>query len=149
VTAPSITQFYEDDHDRLDGLFAKFQDFKKSDLAKARLHFDEFKNGLERHIRWEEDVLFPVFETKTGHRDTGPTAVMRMEHRDILAILELIQQKLQSDSLQTDAEEARLFGHLGIHNMKEEQILYPSIDRIVSEGERLELFTKMGIAEPK
>lgn len=149
MNSTSITQYYEEDHNRLDRLFSQFQDLKKCDLTQARKYFEEFKEGLERHIRWEEDILFPVFEAKTGHRDTGPTAVMRAEHNDIRAILDEIHRKLKDNSLQTDAEEARLFGHLGIHNMKEEQILYPSIDRIVSEGERLELFTKMGIGEFK
>lgn len=147
MSQSTISQYYQDDHDRLDRLFSEFQDFKKSDPEKARTSFEKFKGGLERHIRWEEEILFPVFEGKIGHRDTGPTAVMRLEHTDIKAILETIRKKLQDGSYQTEAEEAQLFGHLGIHNMKEEQILYPAIDRIIGEAERVQIFQKMGISD--
>ena len=76
----------EKDHDRLDDLFNKYKDLKNSDPNKAEEMFSEFKSGLEKHILWEEDILFPLFEKKTGMYEGGPTAVMRLEHKNIKSI---------------------------------------------------------------
>jgi predicted XRE-type DNA-binding protein len=54
----TITAFFEHDHDRLDELFETFQQLKRSDFPKAKDAFKEFKFGLQRHIVWEEDLLF-------------------------------------------------------------------------------------------
>ena len=56
----TITAFFEQDHDRLDELFKTFQELKRSDFSKAQEAFKEFKVGLQRHIVWEEDLLFPL-----------------------------------------------------------------------------------------
>jgi regulator of cell morphogenesis and NO signaling len=51
----TIRTYYERDHDRLDELFTTFQRLKRSDFAKAKEAFKEFKVGLQRHIVWEEE----------------------------------------------------------------------------------------------
>ena len=79
----SITAFFEQGHDRLDELFKTFQQLKRSDFAKAKDAFKEFKFGLQRHIVWEEDLLFSLWEKKTGMTESGPTPAMRNEHRQI------------------------------------------------------------------
>lgn len=126
-----ITEFFERDHDRLDALFGEFQRSKRSDFPEAKRAFREFLLGLERHIVWEEELLFPAFEQVTGMREVGPTAVMRMEHRQIRQCLEEIHQKVRVQDPESDAEEARLLAVLSQHNVKEEQVLYPAIDRMV------------------
>lgn len=60
----TISAFYEQDHDRLDELFKTFQTFKRSDFDKAKEAFQEFSVGLQRHIVWEEDLLFPSGKRK-------------------------------------------------------------------------------------
>jgi iron-sulfur cluster repair protein YtfE (RIC family) len=46
------------------------------------------------NLIWEENILFPLFEAKAGMRGSGPTAVMRAEHRRIGDCLEAIYQKV-------------------------------------------------------
>jgi iron-sulfur cluster repair protein YtfE (RIC family) len=140
---PPVSRFYEDDHDRLDRLFQEFQRLKRNDFDQARDVFSRFYEGLERHILWEEEILFPVFEEKSGVRQMGPTAVMRAEHTQIRGFLEVIHQRLLEGSPDTDKEEALLLSHLGMHNMKEEKILYPAIDRLVTDAERDRIFRDM------
>ena len=55
----TITAFFEQDHDQLDELFKTFQQLKRSDVAKVKESFQEFKVGLQRHIVREEGLLFP------------------------------------------------------------------------------------------
>ena len=124
----SITQHFGDDHDRLDALFTEFQSLKRKDPAAAKEKFKGFLKGLTRHIVWEEDVLFPLFEQRTGMRDSGPTAVMRLEHRQIKTHLDAIHEKVRAGDLDSDASEKALLQVLSDHNRKEEHILYPAID---------------------
>ncbi len=139
----TITEFFEQDHDRLDALFQSFQTLKRHDFAKAREVFKEFKFGLQRHIVWEEDLLFPLWEEKSGMSEGGPTFVMRAEHRQIGEQLEAIHLKVADENPESDQEERVLLGLLDSHNMKEERVLYPSIDHLTTPEECQGLFQKM------
>ncbi|MBU6482165.1 MAG: hemerythrin domain-containing protein [Nitrospirae bacterium] len=139
----TISGFYEQDHDRLDELFKTFQNLKRSDFGKAKEAFKEFKFGLQRHIVWEEDLLFPLWEEKTGMSESGPTFVMRNEHRQIGQLLEAIHRKVADQNPDSDQEEQALLNLLGSHNMKEERVLYPSIDQVTSGAERETVFRSM------
>lgn len=136
MTMPSIQSAFATDHDRLDGFFVSFQTWKRTDFAKAREAFKEFKFGLQRHIIWEETILFPLFEKKTGMYQTGPTEVMRQEHRQIGDCLEAIHKKVQQRDPNSDAEERSLLAILVAHNQKEETVLYPALDRLLSDEEK-------------
>jgi len=139
----TVSEFFEQDHDRLDELFKTFQKLKRSDFGKAKEAFKEFKFGLQRHIVWEEDLLFPLWEEKTGMSEGGPTFVMRSEHRQIGQQLEAIHDKVAEQNPDSDQEEQALSNLLGSHNMKEERVLYPSIDQVTSEEEREAVFRNM------
>src|SRR3989338_3068433 len=143
MTTTTIASYYEKDHDRLDSLFKQFQTLKNSNFDEAKANFREFNRGLRRHIVWEEEIILPLFEAKTGMKDSGPTAVMRMEHREIHKALEAIHDKVRNRSTDSDEDEARLLAVLSAHNQKEESILYPTIDRLAMEQERTEVFKKM------
>lgn len=139
----TVSAFFEQDHDRLDDLFKTFQKTKRSDFAKAKEAFKAFKFGLQRHIVWEEDLLFPLWEEKTGMSEGGPTFVMRHEHRQIGQQLEAIHDKVAEQNPESDPEEQALLNLLGSHNMKEERVLYPAIDDVTSPEERETIFRNM------
>jgi iron-sulfur cluster repair protein YtfE (RIC family) len=139
----NITEYFGEDHDRLDDLFKSFQQAKRTDFPKAKGYFSAFKQGLQRHIVWEEEILFPMFERKSGLREIGPTAVMRAEHREIKAHLEAIHDRVNRADPESDAEEEQLVSILTRHNDKEEHILYPGIDRLTSREEKDEIFRQM------
>ncbi len=139
----TITDVFEEDHDRLDALFQSFQTLKRHDVVKAQEAFKEFKFGLQRHIVWEEELLFPLWEEKTGMSEGGPTFVMRAEHRQIGDQLEAIHQKIAEQNPESDQEEASLLKFLGAHNLKEERVLYPSIDQLITPEECQDIFHKM------
>jgi regulator of cell morphogenesis and NO signaling len=145
-----VTEFMAKDHDRLDSIFEKFKGIRHTDVAKAKVLYNDFFTGLKRHIIWEEEILFPVLEDKTGMRDTGPVAVMRMEHRRIEDYLEKIHNKISANEIEDiDELENTLSGLLTEHNDKEENVLYPWIDREASEQEKDEAFTKMRNLSPE
>ena len=135
-----ISDFFEEDHDRLDDLYKNYQKTKTEDFDQAKIHFEAFRSGLLKHIHYEEEVLFPLFENRTGMFTSGPTAVMREEHRQIKAHLQSIDQKLSKNDPDCNFEEGRLLAVLSIHNQKEEEILYPAIDRMTLDGDKKWVF---------
>lgn len=146
----TILEFMEEDHDRLDKIMDEFRKAKNADLHKAKQLFHDFKIGLQKHIVWEEEILFPTFENKTGINDDGPTAVMRIEHRQIKEFLEKIHHCLiEKEINKIDELGDGLLGILKPHNDKEESILYPWIDRETNELERKEMFARMKNLSPE
>ena len=133
----SITRYLSWDHDRLDGLLAEAtRHVEEGDLSQARSIFLAFDDGLRRHIRLEEELLFPLFESRTGMRN-GPTAAMRTEHRVIEAELTRMREGLDAgDASEYATGLANLHGVLGPHNVKEEQVLYPTTDDMLDVLER-------------
>jgi regulator of cell morphogenesis and NO signaling len=142
MNTASINDHYTHDHDRLDELFHQFQTLKSTDRPNALRHYQEFKAGLEQHIVWEKELLFPSFESKT-RMITGPTEVMRWEHRQIRDFLSAIAGRLARDDFDTSDEESGLLAVLGPHNYKEENILYPMIDQVTGAEERADIFARM------
>src|SRR5579884_3385315 len=72
MSEAAVQTSFAHDHDRLDELLETYRRLKRVDFDQAKQAFREFKFGLQRHIIWEETVLFPLFEEKTGMRDRGP-----------------------------------------------------------------------------
>jgi len=132
-----------EDHNRLEDTFEEFRKISKTCANEARLAFLDFKIGLQRHIGWEEEILFPIFERRTGMRDVGPTAVMRMEHRQIEKLLDEIAAKILTENQEFGELEVGLLELLGSHNQKEENILYPAIDDLMSDLEKEQAIERM------
>ena len=139
----TISTMFDEDHDRLDELFKSFHLLKRTDLAKAQKAFVDFKTGLQRHMVWEEDILFPLWEKKTGMSEGGPTFVMRQEHREIGECLDAIDRKMQAQNPESDQEEQTFVDMLDRHNMTEEEVLYSAIDKATSLDERETVFQAM------
>jgi iron-sulfur cluster repair protein YtfE (RIC family) len=141
--SPTVAEHYGHDHARLDDLLEQFKQLHGADLMAARPIFAEFKAGLERHIRWEEEILFPIFEGKTGTREVGPTAVMRWEHTLIKDFLLKIHGDLARQQTPLIGETQALQALLQLHNHKEENIIYPGLDAMIDLAERARLFAEM------
>lgn len=125
------------DHDRLDALDRRaFEARAASDYVTALGLFGEFDRGLRRHIRFEEEILFPEFEERAGlPPHAGPTAVMRAEHREIEAVLEALCAVVGLPGASAETLREDLKRILGWHNEKEENILYPGADKLLTDEE--------------
>lgn len=144
----SIAGFMSSDHNRLDALFRRFQETRRAGPEAAGGIFADFRSGLLRHIAWEEELLFPRFEDRTGMLHAGPTVVMRMEHRRIKEFLEGIGARLAAGDARTGEQEGGLVAVLSEHNRKEEAVLYPWLDRSLAEGEAREVLEAMKSGPP-
>ena len=134
----SVTELLCRDHRRLDSILAEAKRcLVAGDLSRASARFVEFRDGLDRHIAAEEDVLFPAFEKFTG--GDGVTQVMRMEHAEIRRLMAEVASNLElGDEDRHATPLAALTARIYAHNGKEERMLYPAIERTAREADALE-----------
>ncbi len=134
----SVNEALSWDHDRLDDLEARaFKARESGDFVEAKALYSVFAFGLRRHIRFEEEILFPEFETRLGLSPAmGPSAVMRDEHREILECLARIEEGIGDRAAQMESVRHALHAVLGNHNLKEEHIVYPGTDQAMSPIDR-------------
>jgi iron-sulfur cluster repair protein YtfE (RIC family) len=100
-------------------------------LTEALVLLNRFSDMLNRHLQEEEQDWFPAFEKQTG-MTTGPTAVMRTEHADIR---DMAAQATGAANAGQAEEALAAIDTLNVllqqHNVKEENILYPMLDRVL------------------
>ncbi|MFQ5442894.1 MAG: DUF2249 domain-containing protein [Thermodesulfobacteriota bacterium] len=143
-TERTVTDYMQEDHRRLDHIYNDFQEaYKEGRWDAAAAAFREFSLGLRRHIRAEEEILFPAFEEKTGMQESGPTFVMKMEHTDIKELMDRITSSTDAKEREKVSESTdALTNFLADHNMKEEHILYPESDSFLNDVERKDFIRK-------
>lgn len=140
-----ITEALSWDHDRLDALESgAFQALEAGDLEAARTSFRAFARGLRRHIGFEEELVFPEFEHRSGlGPEEGPTAVLRAEHRELEVLLGQLEAALAEPGGPVAGLRGELHRVLSHHNQKEEQMLYPGTDRLMNPEDRDELVRRV------
>jgi len=142
----NILEFMKDDHRSCDNQLTVAENaIIKGDMKSAKKEFDSFKNLTLHHFKMEEDILFPVFEQRTGIQ-SGPTQVMRMEHTQMKGLLERMEVALNdnnNDQFLGVLESLMIL--LQQHNMKEEQMLYPSCDKVLGGDANLVIEEMKGI----
>jgi len=97
--------------------------------------FDEFRGALSRHMRIEEELVFPCFDVRS-RVSGGPTAVLREEHRTIEGAVESLARVLRAGESGLEEELGRLSQTIREHHDREERILYPMTDRMLTDSER-------------
>lgn len=131
----SIGDFMVSDHRRCDDALARAaQAGATGDWSAASAAFEAFHGAITRHIAAEEDVLFPAFERATGRSSIGgPTEIMRVEHEQLRELFDWMRDVLASReaALYRELHEA-LFALLLQHNVKEERMMYPMLDRALA-----------------
>jgi hemerythrin-like domain-containing protein len=129
----SILEYMRKEHEKCDGHFAQAeQDVASIQWQAADKSFANFASEIERHFNIEEQMLFPSVERSMGGGG-GPIAVMRMEHSQMRGLIQSMTELLSAQDRDgfLGASETLLI-LMQQHNMKEEQIVYPMTDRIMS-----------------
>ncbi|HMA17166.1 MAG TPA: hemerythrin domain-containing protein [Thermoanaerobaculia bacterium] len=125
------------DHERLARLeVGAFVARAAGDTETASTWYEAFSSGLRRHIAVEEQLLFPIFEERSGVAPgSGPTEVMRAEHREILRLLGEILRTIGDPAKLPDQARAMFHEILEEHHVKEEGMLYPAMDEVLTPEE--------------
>src|SRR5262245_53455092 len=100
----SLTAYLSGEHARLDGLL------REAGLRGAAGRWADageshtlLERGMQRHLRLEEEIVFPLFEARSGLVD-GPTAAMRDEHRCMRQALSLMRAGIESEDARAYAD---------------------------------------------
>lgn len=137
----TIARYLTEDHRRCDRLLADCEaaiasrSWPASDTAAAGL-----RDALLHHFALEEEVLFPEVE-QASPAASGPTGVMRMEHRQMRQLLDELAASVQARDRENCLGELETLHMIGQqHNSKEEGILYPLADNAL--GDRADAMAK-------
>ena len=129
-----LAAFFEQDHRDCDARWADVEELLDTqDVEAAGPAWHKFDTGMRRHIAMEEEVMFPAFEAAAQMGGGGPTSVMRMEHKQMIGLLDQIETAMKSG----DAEQAMDLGDTLLmliqqHNIKEEGMLYPMAENMLA-----------------
>lgn len=130
-----ILEFMRDDHRACDHLYTEAENaLADKKIEEAKDLFDQFYRATNHHFDMEERELFIAFEQRTGMTG-GPTQMMRYEHQQLRSLLESMKSAL-NENRHNDffgiGESMMIM--LQQHNMKEEQMLYPMMDRALEDS---------------
>lgn len=134
----SVDDVLSQDHDRIDGHVWELVTALALGREDALKSAEAFVAALERHIRWEEETLFPAVPAARGIES------LRADHERIRASLNDLCAKVTVGL----AEEARvLLDRLRIflagHNRDEELGVYVYADRRLPEDQRRQMLESL------
>jgi len=134
----SIPEFMTAKHRECDEFFTEAESaVAKKDWSLALNKWQNFALELIKHFSQEEEVLFPKFEEATG-MTAGPTQVMRMEHQQMRALVQDLDNALAAkDKDEYLGLSETLMVMMQQHNMKEEMMLYPMMAQNLPDGEQI------------
>ena len=154
--AETIEEALSRDHERLAALLARIVDAAGGpDRESARPAFARFDLGFDRHLRVEEDLLFPEFDYRARLRFGPLTELLRDQHRLCERVVAQMRGALAA-TRNGDPAVARalvhLVGHLRLtldaHHEKEETSFLPACDEILSPEKRFQVLADMKLWRP-
>ena len=135
-TIQSLKEFFTLDHRRCDEKWAEVEAAAQAgDVEVEKEKWRIFQGEMLRHLRMEEEVMFPAFEQASGMTESGPTFVMRSEHEQMRGLIEQMGAAADAD----DYDELVDLGDTLLmliqqHNQKEEQMLYPMAEQVLVDN---------------
>lgn len=143
----AVTEILEAEHRTV---LAKLEAFaaaaERKDLASLRDFLPFFLNDIQSHRRKEEEVLFPALGKYIGVGQ-GPIHCMLEEHREEKRMLAEIASALAPDSgVPVDRVCSlvdRFVDFLRTHIRKENEVLFPLAESVLSLAEKERIFAGM------
>jgi iron-sulfur cluster repair protein YtfE (RIC family) len=132
-TDTGLVAYFTGSHRGCDDSWAEVEaaaDAGDDEAVQAR--WQDFDRGFRRHLAMEESLLFPAVEAATGMADSGPTHVMRAEHRQMRGVLDQMAAAMERgdrDELLDQGDTLHIL--IQQHNVKEEGVLYPLAERVL------------------
>jgi len=137
---------------QLEGMFHLTQEVQQNNKIEAKFfdlvaNVQEFKVALDPHSEREEGILFPMMGVYIG-TTSGPIAVMEYVHDQAKAKIGEFLQKAEKNP---DVMEMKNLSELvkdayyilTEHFAKEENVLFPMAERMLSDEEKEELYNRI------
>jgi len=139
-------------HGALDELFLQHQEALVAlDVPRARALLERYERALLAHMRDEDELLLPLYE-RAGAAPRGPAELFSGEHEKIKRQLarffvrldELAQAVSPRGVVALITDQALYKGLMEHHDLRERELLYPTLDRAVPSEERIAWLTRLG-----
>lgn len=140
--------------EKLDRLYELSQQIEKEinledTFSKLISEVKEFISELEPHSEREEGVLFRMMEKYIG-KGTGPIAVMEYEHDQAKTFIGTFLDKTNNAEVFSVSDQKKYAGlimhayfTLTEHFAKEENVLFPMAERMLTDEEKEELLIRI------
>lgn len=139
----SVTSYLMWDHDRLDAtLYEVFALVAEGSYDSAAGRFAAFHAGMKRHLRMEEEILFPEFERRAPGSDAIELSLQ--DHTRVRSALTEMKAALEAHNGRAFfAARKDFLAVLPAHHAQEEQLLYPLIDGSMTDEERRAIVARL------
>ena len=106
---------------------------KQQPISQQQLIFKLLKTDFLNHMKWEETVLFALYDASSGLR-SGPTRMLRAEHAEMELMMRSLEKGWGAGFGVAVIEQFSLF--MREHAKKEAAILYPIIGEDLKRKKR-------------
>lgn len=143
-------------HEELHELFYNHQRaLLHRDFSGAARWFNRYKAALMRHMKDEEELLFPIYEERAPKVRGETIDVFLGDHEKMKLYLELYEKEVPTLEREPEPERKilqlldsqttfkRLCGH---HDVRENKVLYPALDSLTTEEERERLMKMISLS---
>lgn len=131
----SIETLLNKDHQSIDELYETYLEKKLKSPSDTLSAFKTYKSALLRHIKCEEDLIFPVLSRATDIPAATEVPILRDEHQIIVPLLMGVEKCLK-DKVDSTNSERHLFEELHEHNAREELRVYGFLDALLSDEQK-------------
>lgn len=154
----NVIGLFLEDHDRIASLLNDFKNTKKSSKkisgvpeirrisehnkrsSKSKEIFKQLTEALTRHFH-QEEILYSKYKYRTG--EILPVLqTIRKEHSVILDKLDKANNSLGKGE---QADVSGLFLLLERHKNQEDRLLYPELDRVLTDKEKEDVYWKIKV----
>jgi Uncharacterized conserved protein len=133
------------------------RNIEKVDIKIFEKIFDFIENFIDKcHHRKEETVLFPNLEIRGIPKIGGPIGVMLMEHEEAKEYVNKLKVAVANYYSGDKKAKDQIIKYINEyvfllrqHIMKEDNVLFPMADNLISENENLEIIEKFEEIEGK
>jgi iron-sulfur cluster repair protein YtfE (RIC family) len=133
-------------HEQLDDLFFQHQNaILKCDCQGAKNFLAIFEKGLDQHMREENEILLPIYRERAVEIRGGDSVIFFGEHEKIKEWLARLKLRLSrippsnpqaKDVLDLLDDEAHFKKFVEHHALRENRILYPELERVITPKEK-------------
>jgi hemerythrin-like domain-containing protein len=132
-------------HEELNDLFYRHQKaLLQGDYRQARRLMDLYEESSLAHMKEEEEILLPLYRQRATPIQGGDPEFFIQEHQKILEFLDRIKFRLArlapsldfKDMIALLDDEAHYKKFVEHHALREDRILYPEVERVITEKEK-------------
>ena len=136
----SIKEIMDGEHLKILRLLKEFKNQLNEDRENASKIFNNLYWNLEKHFFIEEKVIFSIFSLSKPEKDNDGLLKLLKEHKDILFLVERIQNDIDDIGQESEELKETLINHVKF----EDEIFYPRLDKELDELEKQLIFERVG-----